>query len=189
MKSEPTTVLVTGGSRGIGAAACRALAERGHAVAINYTRDAAAAEALANELRARGAKALAVQADVADAAQVAALFARVDRELPPLAGLAVPAGSVELDAWALAPARGKGLFGKQGGWPLVAAWLSQRFDHALSVVFSDNEPGQAHARSIGGTWIGRTYLPSRDIPGFRDGEVDVYVHELARYRPSQGTSP
>ncbi len=113
----------------------------------------------------------------------------VYRELPPLAGLAVPAGSVELDAWALAPARGKGLFGKQGGWPLVAAWLSQRFDHALSVVFSDNEPGQAHARSIGGTWIGRTYLPSRDIPGFRDGEVDVYVHELARYRPSQGTSP
>ena len=100
MKSEaPTgTVIVTGGSRGIGAAACRALAERGHAVAINYTRDAGAAEALANELRARGAKALAVQADVADAAQVAALFARVDRELPPLAGLVNNAGVVDLPA-------------------------------------------------------------------------------------------
>lgn len=90
--------LVTGGSRGIGAAACRALAERGHAVAINYTRDAGAAEALANELRARGAKALAVQADVADAAQVAALFARVDRELPPLAGLVNNAGVVDMPA-------------------------------------------------------------------------------------------
>ena len=100
MKSEaPTgTVIVTGGSRGIGAAACRALAERCHAVAINYTRDAAAAEALASELRARGAKALAVQADVADAAQVAALFARVDRELPPLAGLVNNAGVVDMPA-------------------------------------------------------------------------------------------
>ncbi|HNK19855.1 MAG TPA: SDR family oxidoreductase, partial [Piscinibacter sp.] len=62
------------------------------------TRDAAAAETLANELRARGAKALAVQADVADAAQVAALFARVDRELPPLAGLVNNAGVVDLPA-------------------------------------------------------------------------------------------
>ncbi len=99
MKSEaPTTVIVTGGSRGIGAAACRLLAERGHAVAVNYTRDAGAAEALVASIRAQGGQALAVQADVADAAQVAALFARVDRELPPLSGLVNNAGVVDLPA-------------------------------------------------------------------------------------------
>ena len=98
MKSEPTTVLVTGGSRGIGAAAAWQLAQQGQAVAVNYTRDAAAAEALVARIRAAGGQALAVQADVAEAAQVAAMFERIDRELPRLAGLVNNAGVVDLPA-------------------------------------------------------------------------------------------
>ncbi len=99
MTNEPRgSVVVTGGSRGIGAAACRQLAALGHAVAVNYTRDAAAAEALVASIRAAGGTAIAMQADVADATQVAALFARVDRELPPLAGLVNNAGVVDLPA-------------------------------------------------------------------------------------------
>ena len=98
MRNEPTTVLVTGGSRGIGAAACALLAGQGHAVAVNYTRDAAAAEALVARLRAAGGQALAIQADVADAAQVAAMFERIDRELPPLSGLVNNAGVVDQPA-------------------------------------------------------------------------------------------
>ncbi|MGD9835406.1 MAG: SDR family oxidoreductase [Piscinibacter sp.] len=99
MKNESTTtVLVTGGSRGIGAAACLLLAERGHAVAVNYTRDAAAAEALVSRIRAEGGQALAIQADVAEAAQVAAMFERIDRELPRLSGLVNNAGVVDLPA-------------------------------------------------------------------------------------------
>ena len=74
-------MIVTGGGRGIGAATCRLAAERGYAVAINYRRDAAAAERLADELRGRGARVLAVQADVSDAAEVERLFATVDRSL------------------------------------------------------------------------------------------------------------
>ncbi len=99
MKSDSTTtVLVTGGSRGIGAAAVRQLAALGHAVAVNYTRDAAAAEALVAGIRASGGKALAIQADVADTRQVAAMFARIDAELPPLSGLVNNAGVVDQPA-------------------------------------------------------------------------------------------
>jgi len=98
MKSESTSVLVTGGSRGIGAAAARQLAALGHAVAVNYTRDSAAAEALVAQIRAGGGHAIAIQADVADAAQVAAMFVRIDAELPRLSGLVNNAGVVDQPA-------------------------------------------------------------------------------------------
>lgn len=90
------TILVTGGSRGIGAACVAACAARGWAVAVNYTRDAQAAEAVAAQAREHGVPACTVQADVADEAQVLAMFARVDAELPPLAGLVNNAGIVDL---------------------------------------------------------------------------------------------
>jgi NAD(P)-dependent dehydrogenase (short-subunit alcohol dehydrogenase family) len=67
-------------------------------VAVNYTRDATSADALVAAIRAQGGQALAVRADVADAQQVAELFARVDRELPPLSGLVNNAGVVDLPA-------------------------------------------------------------------------------------------
>ena len=94
--STQRTVLVTGGSRGIGAAAAWLCAQRGWAVAVNYTRDAAAAQAVVARIRAAGGSALAVQADVADEAQVLAMFATVDRELPPLFGLVNNAGVVDV---------------------------------------------------------------------------------------------
>lgn len=90
------TILVTGGSRGIGAACALACASRGWAVGINYTRDAVAAEAVAAQARGLGVAALAVQADVADEAQVLAMFSRLDAELPPLHGLVNNAGVVDM---------------------------------------------------------------------------------------------
>jgi NAD(P)-dependent dehydrogenase (short-subunit alcohol dehydrogenase family) len=92
------TLLITGGSRGIGAACARLAAAHGWDVAVNYTRDAAAAEAVTAELRALGRRALTVQADVADEAQVLAMFAAVDRELGPLHGLVNNAGVVDVAA-------------------------------------------------------------------------------------------
>ena len=92
------TVLITGGGRGIGAATALACARRGHAVAVNYARDAQAAEAVVVAARALGVPALALQADVSDEAQVLAMFARIDAELPPLVGLVNNAGVVDAAA-------------------------------------------------------------------------------------------
>ncbi|MBX3621696.1 MAG: SDR family oxidoreductase [Rhizobacter sp.] len=90
------SVLITGGSRGIGAAAARLCGEQGWAVGVNYTRDAAAAQQVVDGLRASGVQAVALQADVADEAQVMAMFKRLDADLPPLAGLVNNAGVVDV---------------------------------------------------------------------------------------------
>ncbi|GHI47983.1 SDR family oxidoreductase [Streptomyces albidoflavus] len=70
---QPLTV-VTGGSRGIGAAVCASLAADGHDLVVGYRSDRAAAEAVAERVRAAGRRALAVAVDTADAASVDALF-------------------------------------------------------------------------------------------------------------------
>ncbi len=89
------TVLVTGASRGIGAACALGCAKAGWDVAVNYARDATAAERVAHEVRALGRRAIHVQADVADESALLAMFARIDSELPPLAGLVNNAGVVD----------------------------------------------------------------------------------------------
>jgi len=91
-------LLVTGASRGIGAACAALAAQRGWDVAVNYTRDAAAAQAVAAQVRAAGRRALVVQADVADEAAVLAMYAAIDRELGPLRGLVNNAGVVDVAA-------------------------------------------------------------------------------------------
>ena len=95
---KPTTLLITGASRGIGAATALLAAARGFDVTVNYSRDANAAQAVAEQVRALGRQAITVQADVADEAAVRAMFARIDAELPPLAGLVNNAGIVDLKA-------------------------------------------------------------------------------------------
>jgi NAD(P)-dependent dehydrogenase (short-subunit alcohol dehydrogenase family) len=86
------TVIVTGASRGIGAACVRLLARAGHDVVINYARSADTAEALAHEVRELGRKALTVRADVGTEADVMAMFAAADEAMPPLVGLINNAG-------------------------------------------------------------------------------------------------
>lgn len=81
MNTASRIALVTGASRGIGAAIARRLARDGFAVAINYTANSDEAEALASELTRAGGRAIAVQADVADAVQVRAMFDRVEAAL------------------------------------------------------------------------------------------------------------
>ncbi len=85
-------LLVTGGSRGIGAAICRQAAAAGYAVAVNYTRDAAAAGALVAEIENAGGRAAAFAADIGDAAAIPGLFEAAEARLGPLAGLVNNAG-------------------------------------------------------------------------------------------------
>jgi NAD(P)-dependent dehydrogenase (short-subunit alcohol dehydrogenase family) len=91
-------LLVTGASRGIGAATAQLAAEKGFAVAVNYASRADAAEEVVGAIRERGGKALAVQADVADEAQVLAMFAQVDAKLGRLTALVNNAGVVDVPA-------------------------------------------------------------------------------------------
>ena len=86
--------IVTGGSRGIGAAICRRLARNGYAVAVNYARDAAQAEAVVDEIVRDGGQAAAFCADVSDPAQLEALFDAADRRLGTLAALVNNAGII-----------------------------------------------------------------------------------------------
>ncbi|AYL34881.1 SDR family NAD(P)-dependent oxidoreductase [Streptomyces sp. PDY-4] len=79
--------VVTGGSRGIGAATCLRLAAEGHDVAVNYVRDSAAAEDVARGVRAAGARAVTVRADTSVEADVERLFETAERELGPVTGL------------------------------------------------------------------------------------------------------
>jgi NAD(P)-dependent dehydrogenase (short-subunit alcohol dehydrogenase family) len=85
-------MVVTGGSRGIGAATAALAARRGWDVAINYRSDAAAAERLAAEARMQGVRAITVQGDMAREDEVLRLFRTVDDQLGPLTALVNNAG-------------------------------------------------------------------------------------------------
>jgi NAD(P)-dependent dehydrogenase (short-subunit alcohol dehydrogenase family) len=84
--------IVTGASRGIGAATARMLGARGYAVCVNYRNEAAAAERVASDIVSGGGNAVTVQADVADAADVGRLFAEVDARLGAVTALVNNAG-------------------------------------------------------------------------------------------------
>ncbi|MCW3148877.1 SDR family oxidoreductase [Stutzerimonas stutzeri] len=88
-------MLITGASRGIGAATARLASRRGYALCLNYRQQADAANQLVAEIRAHGGQAIAVAADVADEAQVLRLFETLDREYGHLDVLVNNAGMLE----------------------------------------------------------------------------------------------
>jgi NAD(P)-dependent dehydrogenase (short-subunit alcohol dehydrogenase family) len=96
MPSDPHQILVvTGGSRGIGAAIARLAAARGYAVCLSYLQQRAAAAAVVASIEARGGTAMAVRADVSVEADVMRLFAQVDAALGRLSALVNNAGILE----------------------------------------------------------------------------------------------
>lgn len=94
----PPVVLITGASRGIGAATARLAAARGYAVCVNYRRDQPAAEAVVKAIEGAGGQAVAVQADVSVEAEVRRLFEECDTWLGRVAALVNNAAILELQA-------------------------------------------------------------------------------------------
>ena len=88
-------IVITGGSRGIGAATARVAATRGYAVCVNYLRNRSAATAVVDAINAGGGQAIAVAADVAVEADVVRLFATVDAQLGTVTALVNNAGVLE----------------------------------------------------------------------------------------------
>jgi len=86
------TLLVTGGSRGIGAAICLAAASEGYSLAVNYQQRREEAENVVRAMQNLGARAILVQADVSLESDVSRLFETVERELGPLTHLVNNAG-------------------------------------------------------------------------------------------------
>ena len=92
----PRVLLITGASRGIGAACALRAAEAGWDVGVNFHRDAAAAERVVEQVRAHGRRACALRADVASEGAIEAMFKELDAELEPVAGLINNAGIVDV---------------------------------------------------------------------------------------------
>ncbi|MEY2803317.1 MAG: 3-oxoacyl-[acyl-carrier-protein] reductase FabG [Pseudomonadota bacterium] len=88
--------LVTGGSRGIGAACALLAAQNGWSVAVNYTQNSLAADEVVRQIRAAGGTAMSVQADVGDETQVIRMFEQVDAKLGRLSALVNNAGVVDV---------------------------------------------------------------------------------------------
>lgn len=88
-------ILVTGGSRGIGAATARLAAARGYAVCINYRANQQAAESVLREIASTGGKAIAIRADVSQENEVVHLFESVEKQLGPITALVNNVGILE----------------------------------------------------------------------------------------------
>jgi NAD(P)-dependent dehydrogenase (short-subunit alcohol dehydrogenase family) len=88
-------MLVTGGSRGIGAATVRLAAKRGFAVAINYQKQTDVAKTLMNEINDKGGKAIIVQANVSIESEIIEMFSQVDKQLGTLTDFVNNAGIIQ----------------------------------------------------------------------------------------------
>jgi NAD(P)-dependent dehydrogenase (short-subunit alcohol dehydrogenase family) len=155
-------VLVTGGARGIGAAVCRRAAALGWAVTVNYRRDAEAAEATADAVRAAGARAFVVAGDVASEDDTVAMFDRAVAALGPVTGVVANAGIV-------AP--------EMGLAEMDAARLRRVVDvNVVGALLTAREAARRMGRSRGGTGGSLVLVSS---VAARLGSPGVYVDYAA----------
>ncbi|MFC9464774.1 SDR family oxidoreductase [Streptomyces coelicoflavus] len=206
--ADPRVAIVTGGSRGIGRAVSLRLAGDGLAVVVNYARDASAADETVRAITEAGGRAVAVQADVAEEKEIAALFDRAEEEfggvdvvvnsagrmtLSPIADLDLAA----LDAMHRTNIRGTFVVAQQAARRLRAGGSFVGF--STSVVGAQFPTYGAYAASKGAveamTMILARELRGRDVtvntvaPGptatdlFLDGKTPEQIDRLAKTPP------
>ena len=195
------SAIVTGGGKGIGRAVCLALAEQGVNVAVNYAGSQSAAEETAVLCREKGVQAMAVQADVAQADQVEALFAKATEAFGRLDILVNNAGITrdnlivriseeDFDAVLSTNLKGAFLCCKKAA-RLMMRQRTGRIVNISSVVGLRGNPGQANYCASKAGLIGLTKslakeLSSRHVtvnavaPGFIDTDMTRVLPEAAR---------
>ena len=178
MKLEGRTALVTGGSRGIGRAACLAFAREGCDVVVNFAREADRANAVVAEIESLGRRALAAQGDVASEDEVDSVLAAVaefvgDRGLNILfnnAGI-YPRATIEdvsVDEWDRVigvNVRGPFLC-TRAALPLLKAATPGRIINIGSVIPALGIPGAIHYSASKGAVVGFTHSLSRELAAF-----------------------
>jgi NAD(P)-dependent dehydrogenase (short-subunit alcohol dehydrogenase family) len=128
MSSGAKVMLITGASRGIGAATARLAAKRGYDIAVNYVSNRVAAEAVVADIVNIGRRAVAIQADIGSPADIARLFSRLDAELGRLDAFFNNAGIVEKAAKfvEIAPERLQRILAVNTIGPFIAAQQAVR---------------------------------------------------------------
>jgi amino acid adenylation domain-containing protein len=107
---------------------------------------------------------------------------------PPHVGVGVeaPPGSVQLDEWVRARWRGAGLLDAGGAWPLLRAWLAERYDDEVSVVWEDHLAMLTILRSRGYVRLGRSFWTARDPDDGTRGYCEVWRFDLRAWRAKGG---
>ncbi len=171
--ADDQTIVVTGGSRGIGRAICVALAGPGRRIYFNYRSDAAAAETTVAAVEAAGGSAVAVEADVTDEAAVAGLFERVADEAKGVFALVNNAG-ITRDGLILRMKRRDwdavmetnltgAFFCTRAAAKMMIRARTGRIVNISSVVGSSGNPGQANYVSAKAGLIGLTKAVAREL--------------------------
>ena len=192
MVTREGCALITGGSRGIGAATARRLAEAGWPVALGYRASGEAAETLVEEFAAAGGRALAIQGDVADHAAAEELVARAETELGPVLvlvnnagiradGLAPQIGDEDWDSVLDTNLSGAFRLTRRALRPMLRARFG-RIVNVASVVGLRANPGQANYAAAKAGLIGMTKTVAAEVarrgitvnavaPGFIDTDM------------------
>ncbi|MEP7281736.1 MAG: SDR family oxidoreductase [Rubrivivax sp.] len=182
-KDDPTRwLLVTGASRGIGAAVARSAAAAGWDVAVNCVRDTAAAEAVAAEVRAAGRRATVLVADVQHEAEVREMFRRLDGEGGRLGGLVNNAGVVDAPQRVdeMSGARVQRMFGVN---VLGTVWCAREAVRRMSTRHGGAGGAIVNLSSV----AARLGAPGQYVDyAAAKGAVDVFTLGLAREVATEG---
>ena len=88
-----------------------------------------------------------------------------------------------VDEWLLGRARGLGILGEAGAWPLLRDWLAERFETDVAVVWEDHLAMLAILRARGYTRAGRSFWTSKPDGDGSSGWCEVWTYDLRPHRP------